>query len=168
MEQAFVYKGDKSELHNKDVADRMKADEGWCDNPTEAKNPPKPESKAKKFTKPKILKAAKAAHAGNKAYCESIGDDSQPEWKDAPDWQKESALAGVQFHIDNPDAEDSASHDSWMAQKVVDGWVHGEEKDPEAKTHPCIVPFEDLPEDQQHKDKLFKETVWASLIPSEK
>lgn len=36
MEQAFVYKGGKAELHNKDVADRMKADEGWFDNPADA------------------------------------------------------------------------------------------------------------------------------------
>jgi len=43
MSQAFVYKGDKAELHNKDVADRMKAEEGWFDNPADAKDPPKPE-----------------------------------------------------------------------------------------------------------------------------
>jgi len=44
MEQAFVYKGDKAELHNKDIADRMKAAEGWFDNPADAleadSNPP--------------------------------------------------------------------------------------------------------------------------------
>jgi len=43
MEQAFVYKGDKAELHDKDVADRMKADEGWHDNPTDAKSTGEPE-----------------------------------------------------------------------------------------------------------------------------
>ena len=110
-----------------------------------------------------VLTAAKAAHEANKEYCESIGDDSQLGWADAPDWQKESAVAGVQFHMDNPDAGDSASHDNWMAQKVADGWVYGEEKDPEAKTHPCMVPFEELPEEQQAKDALFKATVHASL-----
>lgn len=35
MEQAFVYKDGKAELHDKDTADRMKADEGWFDNPAE-------------------------------------------------------------------------------------------------------------------------------------
>lgn len=39
MEQAFVYKGDKAELHDKPVADRMKAEEGWFDNPEAAKKP---------------------------------------------------------------------------------------------------------------------------------
>lgn len=110
-----------------------------------------------------ILLAAKNCHEVNKAYCSTIGDDSQPSWDDAPDWQKESAIAGVKFHIDNPDADDAASHESWLAQKEADGWTHGEEKDEESKTHPCIVPFEELPEEQQRKDALFRETVGASL-----
>jgi len=114
-------------------------------------------------SKQKINAVAKKCHEANKAYCESIGDDSQPSWKDAPDWQKESAKAGVQFHIDNPNADDSASHDSWLAQKKADGWVYGETKDEDAKTHPCIVPFEELPEEQQFKDALFIETFRAAF-----
>lgn len=40
--QAFVYKaGHAPELHDKDVADRMKAEEGWTDSAANAKNPPK-------------------------------------------------------------------------------------------------------------------------------
>lgn len=45
IEQAFVYKGDKAELHDKDVADRMKDEEGWFDNPADAKKPTKPATK---------------------------------------------------------------------------------------------------------------------------
>jgi len=115
------------------------------------------------FSDVAILAAAVAAHEANREYCVSIGDDTQVPWDDAPDWQKEGALAGVKFHINNPDAEDSASHDNWVAQKLADGWVLGEEKDEEEKTHPCMVPFDELPEEQQHKDVLFKETVWIGL-----
>ena len=111
-----------------------------------------------------ILNAAKAAHAANKKYCKSIGDDTQKAWGGSPDWQKESAIAGVRFHIANPDASDDASHNSWMEQKVADGWVFGEVKDADAKTHPCMVPFEDLPAEQQAKDALFRKTVWEVLI----
>ena len=39
---------------------------------------------------------AKVAHEINLAYCESIGDNSQPTWELAPDWQKSSAINGVQ------------------------------------------------------------------------
>jgi hypothetical protein len=68
---------------------------------------------------------------------------------------------GVRFHIANPDAGDAASHDSWMEQKRADGWIYGKVKDPEASppTHPCMVAFEELPPEQQLKDKLFRTTV---------
>ena len=31
---------------------------------------------------------ARVAHQVNKAYCEALGDTSQPDWENAPDWQK--------------------------------------------------------------------------------
>ncbi len=105
--------------------------------------------------------AAKVAHQVNKAWCEYNGDMSQLDWDDAPDWQKESAINGVHFHRANPDAGDDASHNNWMAEKVEAGWSYGAEKDPEAKTHPCIVPFEALPDVQQFKDRLFRTIVHA-------
>lgn len=102
-----------------------------------------------------ILFIAMACHEANKAWCESVGDYSQKHWHEAEEWQRESAVKGVQFRLDNPNASESAQHDSWMAEKVAAGWVYGETKDAEAKTHPCIVPFHELPEHQQKKDKLF-------------
>ena len=105
------------------------------------------------------LVIAAVAHEINRAYCAALGDDSQPEWDDAPDWQKDSAVGGVEFHLANPDAGPEASHESWLAQKEADGWTYGEEKDPEAKTHPCFVPFTELPPEQQAKDFLFRQTV---------
>ena len=48
-----------------------------------------------------------------------------------------------------------------MAQKVADGWTHGEVKDVEAKTHPCLVPFSALPVEQQAKDFIFRAVVHA-------
>lgn len=102
---------------------------------------------------------AQVAHEMNKAYCESIGDNSQPNWPDAPDWQKSSAVKGVEFHLNNPEASPSASHDSWLKQKTEEGWKYGEVKDPEKKEHPCYVPYDQLPVEQRSKDYLFKQTV---------
>ena len=102
---------------------------------------------------------ARVAHEINKAYCEALGDDSQPSWGEAPDWQKESAVAGVRFHQANPNASASASHDSWLEQKRADGWRYGEVKDADAKTHPCFVPFDELPTEQKAKDFLFRQVV---------
>lgn len=108
-----------------------------------------------------IREIAAVCHEANRALCTEQGDFSQPVWNDAPDWQVDSAILGVEFHVSNPEASDSASHDSWSAQKVADGWVYGEIKDPEAKTHPCLVAFEQLPPEQQVKDALFRSIVHA-------
>lgn len=102
---------------------------------------------------------AQVAHEINKAYCESIGDSTQTSWDAAPEWQKESAIKGVEFHLANPDASPSASHDSWLKQKEEDGWKYGEVKDAEKKEHPCFVPYEQLPIEQRSKDYLFKQVV---------
>lgn len=106
-----------------------------------------------------IDQVAKVAHEINKAYCISIGDESQPSWEDAPQWQKDSAIDGVFFHLNNPDAGPDASHNNWMNEKIQNGWKYGEVKDPENKLHPCIVPFEMLPKEQQSKDFLFRQIV---------
>jgi len=102
-----------------------------------------------------VVAIAQVCHEANRAWCITNGDASQKLWHDAEDWQRESAIKGVQFKLDNPDAQDDAQHNAWMADKVADGWVYGEVKDAAAKTHPCIVPFKELPEFQQKKDALF-------------
>lgn len=106
---------------------------------------------------------ARICHEANRSWCELNGDTSQPRWEEAPLWQKDSAIAGVAFHRCNPDAGDDASHNEWMQHKLAEGWVYGPVKDPEAKTHPCLVPFEELPHAQQFKDRLFRTIVHASL-----
>lgn len=104
---------------------------------------------------------AKVCHEVNREYCRSIGDNSQPAWEKAPDWQRKSALDGVKFSLDNPKAGPDSQHISWLLAKRVDGWRYGPIKNPEKKEHPCIVPFNELPREQQLKDKLFKTIVDA-------
>lgn len=101
---------------------------------------------------------AELCHNVNKAYCESIGDYSQPTWEDAPDWQKASAMEGVYFHLEN-DTTPEQSHESWMKSKENDGWVYGKVKDADKKTHPCMVPYNQLPQEQKSKDYIFKAIV---------
>lgn len=102
---------------------------------------------------------AAAAHETNRLYCESIGDYSQMPWHDAPEWQKQSARIGVQGALaGNTPAE---SHALWLEHKKNDGWVYGPKKVPEAKVHPCMVPYEQLPPDQRAKDALFTGVVRA-------
>lgn len=111
--------------------------------------------KSEQEQKEKILAIAVMCHEANKTWCELNGDNSQKSWDKAEQWQKDSAIKGVEFRINTANAGHDAQHNSWMAEKIADGWVYGEVKDAEKKTHPCIVPFEQLPIFQQKKDALF-------------
>ena len=119
----------------------------------------------------KVLKIAKICHQANKAYCETIGDNSQPEWDAAPDWQKESAIKGVKFNFNSVGLYNSygahASHDSWMKEKLIDGWKYGATKDVEKKEHPCLLPYDYLPQEQKMKDFLFNSVIAAFKLELE-
>jgi hypothetical protein len=108
-----------------------------------------------------INSIARVCHEANRAYCQSIGDNSQPTWEDAPDWQKQSAVNGVAFHLANPYAKPSHSHEEWLKEKKATGWKYGTVKNPELKEHPCFVPYDELPEEQKKKDALFIAVVHA-------
>lgn len=108
-----------------------------------------------------IDEIARVCHEVNRAICEAAGDHSQEPWDQAEQWQRDSAIKGVQFAVQNPNAPASAQHDAWMADKLADGWRHGEVKDAQAKTHPCIVPYDALPFEQRVKDHTFRAVVAA-------
>jgi len=103
---------------------------------------------------------AKVCHEVNRAYSAAIGDFDTVPWEEAPKSQVESCLTGVAFHLEN-EHNPEESHESWMKQKEDDGWIFGEEKDEELKTHPCMVPYEDLPVEQKAKDFIFAAIVNA-------
>lgn len=109
----------------------------------------------------KITQIAFICHQANKEWCAINGDPTQKDWSEAENWQRISAIKGVEFALENPNAPASAQHEAWSTDKLADGWIYGKEKDATAKTHPCLVPFDQLPEFQQKKDKLFKAIVAA-------
>ncbi len=106
---------------------------------------------------------AETGHEQNRGYCSANGDTSQPTWGEAPEWQRLSMMNGAKFHIENPNALDSDAHDNWAKEKTEAGWVYGEVKDVDAKTHPCLVPFDELGDDQRLKDILFRQTARAII-----
>ena len=116
------------------------------------------------ITATEIEEIARVCHEANRAYCSMLRDNSQVDWYHAPAWQRESAIEGVKFHIGNPGAPAEASHENWMRQKEAEGWGHGPVKDAVLKTHPCMVPFAQLPIEQQRKDHLFKAVVNALTV----
>jgi hypothetical protein len=109
-----------------------------------------------------VFQIASVCHEANRAWCITRGDvTDQPNWFFAPQWQRESVIDGVEHALRHPDATPEDSHKNWMAGKIADGWTYGEVKDAVAKTHPCMVAYEDLSEYQRKKDALFLAIVRA-------
>ena len=56
------------------------------------------------------------------------------------------------------------AHDHWAAQRLAAGWTCGPERNDQAKTHPDLVPYGELPESEKEYDrKTAMETLRAIL-----
>ena len=44
-------------------------------------------------------------------------------------------------------------HERWMKNKIATGWVQGDKRDDAKKIHTCILPWDELPEDEKNKDR---------------
>lgn len=44
-------------------------------------------------------------------------------------------------------------HEVWAESRLAQGWINGNKRDDEKKTHPCLVPYEELPEVEKEYDR---------------
>lgn len=44
-------------------------------------------------------------------------------------------------------------HEVWAQSRIEQGWSYGEERNDALKHHPCLVPYEDLPEVEKAYDR---------------
>lgn len=44
-------------------------------------------------------------------------------------------------------------HEVWAQNRMDQGWTYGAERNDELKHHPCLVPYEDLPEVEKDYDR---------------
>ena len=44
-------------------------------------------------------------------------------------------------------------HDVWSETRIQQGWKYGEQRSDELKTHPCLVPYEELPDSEKEYDR---------------
>ena len=45
------------------------------------------------------------------------------------------------------------THEVWSAGRILEGWTYGEERNDATKHHPCLVPYEELPESEKEYDR---------------
>jgi hypothetical protein len=45
------------------------------------------------------------------------------------------------------------THEHWAAQRMAEGWRYGPRRDDQAKTHPDLVPYAELPESEKEYDR---------------
>lgn len=44
-------------------------------------------------------------------------------------------------------------HEVWAQGRMAEGWTWGEQRDDQRKTHPCLVPYEELPDAEREYDR---------------
>ncbi len=117
-----------------------------------------------------VYHLARICHQVNRAYCRAIGDNSQPEWAQAPEWQVQSAVAGVRKHLEamaqGLELAPEESHQLWMQHKAAEGWRYCTVKDEAARTHPAMLPYKLLPVHIQAKDAIFSAIVREITRPT--
>ena len=44
-------------------------------------------------------------------------------------------------------------HEVWSKTRIQQRWTYGEQRNDVLKTHPCLVPYENLPEEEKEYDR---------------
>lgn len=95
---------------------------------------------------------ARAAHEAIRAYSVSIGDDSYEHWEHTSEWQSDDLLRKIDRLLAGETSDQM--HKIWRDSKIERGWVWGPVMDLDKKTHPDLVPYDELPIERKHKDLL--------------
>lgn len=110
-----------------------------------------------------LIEIAQVAHAANAALSQATGDDSHTTWDRLPPEVQEHFLRGVLLVWRTPGITAQDIHDFWMEEHIRLGWRLGPVKDRELKTHPSLIPFDQLDAIEQAKDRLFIAIVSALI-----
>lgn len=102
-----------------------------------------------------LVAIARTIHEAIRGWVAAHGETPLEPWPSASEWTKRSTMESILWRIENPDAPHAAQHEQWLEQLRRDGWVFGETKDFDRKTHPMMIPYEELPEFEKRKDAIF-------------
>lgn len=65
-----------------------------------------------------------------------------------------------------PLIEDMAKnvHEVWAKNRIAEGWVYGPVRDDAKKQHPCLVPYEQLPESEKEYDRASSQETLKLIL----
>ena len=55
-------------------------------------------------------------------------------------------------------------HDAWAEQRLREGWKYGEKRDDDLKTHPSLIPYNELPECEKEYDRITVDNTLKAII----
>lgn len=55
-------------------------------------------------------------------------------------------------------------HEVWSAGRMKDGWTYGDERNDTEKKHPCLVPYEELSEEEKAYDRNTSQETLKLII----
>lgn len=104
----------------------------------------------------KLEAIARLCHGVNQAICVATDDPiPQVDW-DVWDAERKMGLRkAVTDQLTNPVLTPEESHTKWLEYMRAQDWQYGEVYDVKEKTHPCMVPYSQLPMTQRIKDQIF-------------
>ena len=44
-------------------------------------------------------------------------------------------------------------HETWAHKRFAEGWTYGCKRNDDLKTHPCLVPYDQLPDEEKEYDR---------------
>lgn len=56
------------------------------------------------------------------------------------------------------------THEVWATQRLKDGWQYGEHRDDSERRHPCLVPYDELPEEEKAYDRNTAREVLKAIL----
>lgn len=56
------------------------------------------------------------------------------------------------------------THEVWAEQRMKDGWRYGEERNDKELLHPCLVPYNELPEAEKEYDRSTSREALKAII----
>lgn len=57
-------------------------------------------------------------------------------------------------------------HEVWAQNRINEGWSYGPERDDAKKEHPCLVPYEELPESEKEYDRATSQETLKLILKS--